>query len=158
MLLAQLQVQLAEARKEIKRFKEQNAALREQHTRATYTQSYTMESSTTVSTPPAALSQRQPHPTKKCLPFNRSYAKDCKAYMWSLSSESSYCCSSANQDFKYLYIPFQRRLPISQLRDRLHTLHTNRSRTHSTHYPDRNLAAIFIQNVYEAEFCSQLET
>ncbi|KAG0741179.1 hypothetical protein G6F57_003215 [Rhizopus arrhizus] len=90
MLLAQLQVQLAEVRKEIKRFKEQNAALRKQHTRATYTQSYTMESSTTVSTPPAALSQRQPHPTKKCLPFNRSYAKDCKPiYDRSLPSQAT---------------------------------------------------------------------
>ncbi|KAG1182450.1 hypothetical protein G6F36_009180 [Rhizopus arrhizus] len=117
-----------------------------------------MESSTTVFTPPTTLSQRQQQPTKKCPSFNRFYAKDCKAYMWSPSYESSYCCPSANQGFKYLYIPVQRRLPISQLHARLYILHINRNRIHNIHYTDRNLAAISIQNVYEAEFCSQLET
>ncbi|PHZ10064.1 uncharacterized protein RHIMIDRAFT_240173 [Rhizopus microsporus ATCC 52813] len=63
---------------------------------------------------------------------------------------------SSNQSFKYLYVPVQRRIPISQLRSRLRRLHINSSRILDIHYPDRHFVALLIRNDYESELRSQL--
>ncbi|ORE10236.1 hypothetical protein BCV72DRAFT_199935, partial [Rhizopus microsporus var. microsporus] len=63
---------------------------------------------------------------------------------------------SSNQGFKYLYVPVQRRIPISQLRSRLRRLHINNSRVLDIHFPDRHLVALLIHNDYESKLFSQL--
>ncbi|KAL4213045.1 hypothetical protein AB4K20DRAFT_2005006 [Rhizopus microsporus] len=63
---------------------------------------------------------------------------------------------SANQGFKYLYVPVQRRIPIIQLRNRIRRLYINNSHVLNIHYPDRHLVTLIIHNDYEPELRSQL--
>ncbi|ORE06579.1 hypothetical protein BCV72DRAFT_291643 [Rhizopus microsporus var. microsporus] len=64
---------------------------------------------------------------------------------------------SENQGFQYVYIPTKARVPVGQLRGRLHQLDISNSRILDIHYPTRNVVALLVHNDYASELKSHIQ-
>ncbi|CEG74418.1 hypothetical protein RMATCC62417_09642 [Rhizopus microsporus] len=154
--LKQLQAELSAVKAEIAQLQQQNASLRKRLAHVFHAidlpaanpsaATHPQPSQNRASTPDPQL----PPPTKfprpntmKSLPSQAAVAR-------------TFSLPSSNQSFKYLYVPAQRRIPISQLRSRLRRLHINSSRVLGIHYPNHHLVALLLHNDYESELHSQL--
>ncbi|KAL4206396.1 hypothetical protein AB4K20DRAFT_1998931 [Rhizopus microsporus] len=102
--------------------------------------------------------QKGPSPPYSELPLPINFARSSatKPFPSQVAAARTFSSPSANQGFKYLYAPVQRRIPISQLRNRLRCLYINSIRALDIHYPDHHLVVLLIHNDYEPELRSQL--
>ncbi|CEG84515.1 hypothetical protein RMATCC62417_18306 [Rhizopus microsporus] len=129
--LKQLQAELSAAKAEIARLQQQNTSLRErlaQVFRATElpAANHSAVNHSAVTRPPESPWQRQPSqkrpsPPDSELPLSTKVARltAAKPLPSQAAASRTFSPPSANQGFKYLYAPVQRRIPISQLRSRL---------------------------------------
>ncbi|CEG73418.1 hypothetical protein RMATCC62417_08808 [Rhizopus microsporus] len=137
--LKQLQAELPAAKAEIARLQQQNASLRERLAQVSPATELPAVNLSAVTRPPES-------PWKRCRPTAT------KPLPSQAAAARTFSHPSANQDFKYLYIP----VPTNQLRSRLRRLHVHSSRILDIHYPDRHLVILLIHNDYESEPRSRL--
>ncbi|CEG80174.1 hypothetical protein RMATCC62417_14544 [Rhizopus microsporus] len=154
--LKQLQAELSAAKAEIAQLQQQNASLRERLVQVSHATDLPAANPSAATRPQpsqkraSTLDPQLPPPAKIPRPNTMKLLPSQAAAVRTFSPPSS------NQGFKYLYVPVQRRIPISQLHSRLRRLHINSSRALDIHYPDHHLVVLLIHNDYEPELCSQL--
>ena len=172
----QLQAELAAAKAEITRLKQQNASLLERLVHASNAVASKKPASTLVSSPPvsppltspslASETSSQPKsPQKRPPPSDLGFSPPQKAAKLKASTPlpsqmaaaGTFSVRSTNHGYKFLYLPIRRRLPIGQIRSRLRQLNINTRRILNIHYPDRDLVALLIHNDYETELRSLLK-
>lgn len=171
----QLQAELAAAKAEITRLKQQNASLLERLAHASNAVASKKPASTLVSNPPvsppltspslASETSSQPKSPQKRLPpsdLGSSPQKAAKLKAFTplpsqMAAAGTFSVRSTNHGYKFLYLPIRRRLPIGQIRSRLRQLNINTRRILNIHYPDRDLVALLIHNDYETELRSLLK-
>ncbi|KAG1557857.1 hypothetical protein G6F49_005010 [Rhizopus delemar] len=165
-IVKQLQAELAATKAEINRLQQQNASLLERLAQAPSTTVPKRVPIATVSRPPASPSslqlkpptKRPPPPELESTPLQKaSKSKYAPPLPSQTAAARTFSSPFTNQDFKYLYLPIQRRLPIHQIRSLLRRLNINSNRVLDIHYPDRHLVVLLIHNNCEAEVRSQLE-
>lgn len=64
---------------------------------------------------------------------------------------------SANQGFKYFYLPTKARIPVGTLRKMFRRIGINNARLLDIHYPARHTAAVLIHNDFESDFVDLLQ-
>ena len=162
--LKQLQAELYAAMAEIVQLQQQNASLRERLTQVYPATELPAANLSAVARLPESPWQRQPS-HKLPFPPDSEFPSPIKVARPNITkplpsqaaaAARTFSPSSANQGFKYLYVPVQRRIPISQLRNRIRRLHINSSHVLDIHYPDHHLVALLIHNDYDSELRSQL--
>ncbi|KAG0815849.1 hypothetical protein G6F18_013061 [Rhizopus arrhizus] len=172
----QLQAELAAAKAEITRLKQQNASLLERLAHASNAVASKKPASTLVSSPPVSSPLTSPSlssetssqlksPQKRPPPSNLGSSPPQKAVKLEASTPlpsqmaaaGTFSVRSTNHGYKFLYLPIRRRLPIGQIRSRLRQLNINTRRILNIHYSDRDLVALLIHNDYETELRSLLK-
>lgn len=172
----QLQAELAAAKAEITRLKQQNASLIERLAHASNAAAPKKPASTLISPPPelppptspslASQSSLQPKPPQKRPPSSdldspplqkAAKLKASTLLPSQMAAARTFSVPSANHGYKFIYLPLRRRLPIGQLRSHLRQLNISTRRILNIHYPDCHLVALLIHNDYEVELRSQLK-
>ncbi|KAG0803556.1 hypothetical protein G6F20_013423 [Rhizopus arrhizus] len=158
----QLQAELAAAKAEITRLKQQNASLLERLAHASNAVASKKPASTLVSNPPVSPPLTSPSLASETSSQPKSPQKAAKLKSSTplpsqMAAAGTFSVRSTNHGYKFLYLPIRRRLPIGQIRSRLRQLNINTRRILNIHYSDRDLVALLIHNDYETELRSLLK-
>ncbi|KAG0764393.1 hypothetical protein G6F16_006911 [Rhizopus arrhizus] len=156
----QLQAELAAAKAEITRLKQQNASLLERLAHASNAIASKKPVSTLVSSPTGISSTyKRPPPSDlgSSPPQKAAKLKASTPLPSQMAAAGTFSVRSTNHGYKFLYLPIRRRLPIGQIRSRLRQLNINTRRILNIHYSDRDLIALLIHNDYETGLHSLLK-
>ncbi|ORE06240.1 hypothetical protein BCV72DRAFT_256428 [Rhizopus microsporus var. microsporus] len=158
----QLQAELSAAKAEIARLQQQSVSLHERLAQVFLATELPATKPSAPTRPPQSPWQRQLSQKRPSLPDSElspptkiARPAATKPLPSQAAAARTFSPPSANQNFKYLYVPAQHPIPISQLRSQLRRLQINSSRVLDIHYPDHHLVVLLIHNDYESDLCSQ---